>query len=418
MQYMKYHMNNYRIHIIKTQKFKTITVKINFKSPIVKDEITIRRFLSDILLNSSKNFKTERELNIEVENLYNVSINTDVSRSGKYSILSYHMHLLNEKYTEKNMLQKSFDFLKELLFNPDVENNAFNKESFELVKKSLKEEIESFEDNPNRYSNFRLYEETNKDKINSYRFVGCLEDLENITRENLYEYYKKVINEDILDIFVIGDVKDEIKDIISEMIPHADRIKISDSHYLDYLDKKEEINEVLEEKDYNQSKLALALSFDKLNSFEMRYVIPIFNFIFGGGSESKLFQEVREKNSLCYYIGSSVRMLDRLIVLNAGIDNKSYDKTVKLIKECLEDMKKGKFTNEEIEKGKTIYINTIQEILDSPMSIINSFVAVEYLGLDFIEDRINEIKKVKKEQIVELANKIDIDTIFFLKGGA
>lgn len=417
MQYSKYHMNNYRIHIIKTDKFKTVLMKINFKRKIEEHEITIRRLLSYVLLNSSKNYQTERELNIKIEDLYNTGINSTVTRSGKYSILSFMINMLNEKYTEENMLENSIAFLKELIFNPNVDNGAFNQKSFDLMKKALKEEIESFKDNPKTYSKKRLYQETAPDTIISYNYCGNLEDLEEITPESLYDYYKSVIENDILDIFIIGEVDEEqIKTIISNAIPNFEREAVSEKHYLDYLPPKEE-NEVEEVGDYNQSNLAISLRFDKLTDFESQYVLQIFNFIFGGGSESKLFKEVREKNSLCYSIGASSLLLDRLIVVSAGIEAKSSKLAINLIKQCLQDMKDGKFATDDIKKAKTTYINGCKEMMDSPQFIINNYISKEYLGLDLIEDKMKKIKKVTKKMVVELACKIEIDTIYLLKGG-
>lgn len=417
MQYSKYHMNNYRIHIIKTDKFKTVLMKINFKRKVEEHEITIRRLLSYVLLNSSKNYQTERELNIKIEDLYNTGINSTVTRSGKYSILSFMINMLNEKYTEENMLENSIAFLKELIFNPNVDNGAFNQKSFDLMKKALKEEIESFKDNPKTYSKKRLYQETAPDTIISYNYRGNLEDLEEITPESLYDYYKSVIENDILDIFIIGKVDEEqIKTIISNAIPNFEREAVSEKHYLDYLPPKEE-NEVEEVGDYNQSNLAISLRFDKLTDFESQYVLQIFNFIFGGGSESKLFKEVREKNSLCYSIGASSLLLDRLIVVSAGIEAKSSKLAINLIKQCLQDMKDGKFATDDIKKAKTTYINGCKEMMDSPQFIINNYISKEYLGLDLIEDKMKKIKKVTKKMVVELACKIEIDTIYLLKGG-
>ena len=315
------------------------------------------------------------------------------------------------------MLENSIAFLKELIFNPNVDNGAFNQKSFDLMKKALKEEIESFKDNPKTYSKKRLYQETAPDTIISYNYRGNLEDLEEITPESLYDYYKSVIENDILDIFIIGKVDEEqIKTIISNAIPNFEREAVSEKHYLDYLPPKEE-NEVEEVGDYNQSNLAISLRFDKLTDFESQYVLQIFNFIFGGGSESKLFKEVREKNSLCYSIGASSLLLDRLIVVSAGIEAKSSKLAINLIKQCLQDMKDGKFATDDIKKAKTTYINGCKEMMDSPQFIINNYISKEYLGLDLIEDKMKKIKKVTKKMVVELACKIEIDTIYLLKGG-
>lgn len=417
MEYSKHHMNHYRIHLVQTDKFKKINVQINFKRKLDPEEITIRRFLSFILLNSSAKYKQERQLNIEVENLYNIGINSSVGRSGKYSILSFSMNLLDEKYTEEGMIQKSFEFLKELIFHPNVEGQSFEQHAFDYVKQFMQEEIESFQDNPARYSNYRLYQETAPDSVLSYQYVGTKEQLEKITPQNLYEYYRSIIEEDMLDCFVVGNVEEEnIKQIIEKIIPVYDRNLETEKHELELLEKKEE-QVIVEEGDYNQSKLAISFTLDALTDFESQYVFQIFNYIFGGGSDSKLFQTVREKNSLCYSIGASYHLLDHLLVINAGIDFKSFDQCITLIKKCLKEMQSGKFKKEDIDKAKTVYISGCQEMLDSPISILNNFISKEYINLDLIEEKMKKIKKVNKKMVMELGKKIHIHTIYLLKGG-
>lgn len=417
MEYSKYHMNQYRIHMVKTDKFKTMHVHVKLKRKIVEDEITIRRFLSYMLLNSSKKYKTERELNMEVENLYNIGIRSDVNISGKYTILSFSMSLLNEKYTEEGMIQKTFDFLSELLFNPNIDQDGFEKSSFELIKKAIKEEIEGFKDNPTRYSRFRLYQETAKDSPISYQYIGSLDQLEEITPQKLYEYYLEVIKKDMLDIFIIGEFDElKVKQIIDQMIPFSNRDNETDRHYLKCLEAKEE-KQIVESGKYNQSKLNISLRLDPITDFEGEYVLQIFNYIFGGGSESKLFREVREKNSLCYSISASSLLLSRIIVIQAGIDGDTYEKTVSLIKKCLQEMKDGKFSKKDIDQAKMIYRSGCEEMLDSPVSILNNFISKEYLNTDLIEDKMKNIKKVNKDMLIKLGEKIHIDTIYLLKGG-
>lgn len=418
MEYMKYHMHNYRVHIMKTNKFKTITVKINFKRKINKEEITIRKFLSYMLLNSTEKYKTERQLNIKIEDLYNIGIGSNTRRSGKYDILSVTINFLNEHYTEKGMNKESLDFLNEIIFHPNINNKAFDNEAFLYIKKIIKEEIESFKDNPNSYSIKRLYQETDPNGIISYIYNGYLDDLEKITPEMLYDYYISVINNDILDIFIIGDIDEEkIKEKINKMIPINNRNQSNETHMLTLPHDKKEIKIVKEKSEFNQSKLAISLRLGRMNKFENEYVLQVFSYIFGGGSESKLFKKVREENSLCYYINANSNMLDRYMIIKSGIDSKEFDKVISLIKECLNDMKNGNFTEEDIEKSKIIYVNGCKEIMDSPGSIINNYISKEYLNLDLLEDKIKNIQKVSKKSVIELSEKIEIDTIYLLEGG-
>ena len=248
----------------------------------------------------------------------------------------------------------------------------------------------------------------------SYRTSGYLEDLDKVTEENLYEYYKKVIDEDKIDIFIIGDIEEDIEKIFSKYIKNNHPIKNELSHFIELSEMKDEI-EKKERVKTNQSNLALGLRTKDLTDFELKYVLNLYSLILGGTSTSRLFQTVREKNSLCYNINSSVSVIPKIITITAGINRENYEKTIKLIKQEINKMKK-EITDKEIEEAKKIYISGCMEIYDSPNSIINNYLSYEYGSLDLIEDRIKNIKKVTKDDILNVADKVIIDKIFLLEG--
>ena len=226
-------MGGYNLHLIKTNKFKTITIDVDFYRNIKKEEITERNLLKMVLLDSSNNYKTERDLIIESENLYDIKVSSSISRIGNFSNLSFQTKFLNEKYTEKDMNKESIIFFLDLIFNPYVKDNTFV--SIDNQKNRLRQDILSIKDNKIRYSILKLMEKM-KDKPYSYNTFGYLEDIDNITGKSLYEYYKKVLKEDKIDIFVLGDFQsNDIKEIFKEYFNDD----ISKIHKL-----KSEINEL------------------------------------------------------------------------------------------------------------------------------------------------------------------------------
>ena len=416
MDYKKYEKDNCNIHIINTDKFKTVNVRINFKKKIKKEEITLRNFLVSQLLYSSKKYRSSRDIEIEAEELYGISVDMNNYRSGRYIISSLKSSFLNEKYTEKGMNKKSLEFLLELLFNPDVCDNKFNEFVFEIVKRKVKDDISSIKENPGRYSNIKLFDYKDKDAVYSYHIDGYLDDLEKITPSNLYTYYKNMVENDMMDIFIVGNVDEEVVDVINKAIPNRKCENKLESHYLKSSIDNGNIRQYKEKMNINQSKLAIALNVDELDFFDKQYTLSVYNYILGGSNESKLFQEAREKNSLCYYISSSVSRLDSMMVITSGIDSKNYDRTIEIINKALDDIKNGDFDLKEIDKAKITYINSCNEITDSPSSILNNYISHEYLHTDLIEDRIKNIQKVTKEMVIEVAKKIKLDTVFLLEG--
>lgn len=413
MDYKKITNKNYNLHIINTDKFKTINVMVNFKRKIKKDEITIRNLLNDILINTSKKYKTSRDIEIETEELYDLGISSNPHKSGNYHIISFKETFLNEKYTEKGMNEKSIEFLLELIFNANINDNKFDKEYFEIIKRTVEDDIKSLKDNTKKYSLTRLYEEMDKGPL-SYRTCGYLEDVDKITYSNLYDYYKTVIENDKIDIFIIGNLSNTYEQLFNKYIKNTIRIEDNMSHYLDLEVTEEKIKK--ETIKTNQSKLSIGLKIKDITDFELKYVINLYSLILGGSSNSKLFKVVREENSLCYYISSSVSVISKIITIIAGINASDYDKTIKLIREEIDKLKNGNINEQDIEEAKKIYISGCKEVYDSPNLIINNYLSHEYADLDLVSDRIKTIEKVTKEDIIRLAKKVVIDTIFLLEG--
>ncbi len=416
MKYKKYHYDHFQLHLVSTKKFKTILVKINFKRPLRKEEITKRNFLSDLMIRSTKKYNSERFMAIATENLYGMNFNSYSVTSGNYSLLSFNAMFLDKKYTEDSIVEEVFDFFHEVLFAPNIQNGKFENKAFSLTKKCMRDELVSIKENPSRLSNSHLYDAIDPDSILAYHSEGYLEDLTKITRENLVSYYEDVLKNDVVDIFIIGDVDESIADIILEKLPFQNPKKENGNHYVTDIRERKEVQILKEKSKFTQSRLSLAYNIKEMTPFERNYVSYIYSSILGGGADSKLFRTVREKNSLCYSIGSSVNRIFELLLIRLGLDGKKQEKAVTLIKQCVEDMEKGKFTEEEIEKAKIIYESSLKEVYDNPFNLLNIYVSKEYLQTDDIEKRLEEIKKVGKKELLTFAKKVKLNTIYLLEG--
>lgn len=422
MKYKKISNYSYNLHIIKTNKFKTVTVQVNFKRKLKKEEITYRNMIVNMLCESTSIYPSKRSMTIQTENLYDLYYRGMNYISGKYNVMNFTATFLNEEYTEKGMLDESIKFLADLIFKPNIEKKRnelnFDQKNFELSYNLLKDNIISQKENPDTFSKIRMLEHLEPNSYISYRSVGYLSDLESIDSKKLYKYYESILNSDILDIFVIGDVNERhIKKIIENNFSHIKTFKKpSESHFITPK-KVRFIPKVVKEKQkINQSKLVLGYKIDKMTDFELRYVLNVYSYILGGGPDSKLFKTVREKNSLCYYISSIGQPLNSIMVIKAGINKSDFKKAVALIKKEIYNMKKGKFGDEDIIKAKITYINSLKELEDNPDNLISLYAGIEYLGSDTLEDRFTKINKVSKEDVIKLASKIHLDTIYLLEG--
>ncbi|MDD6403234.1 MAG: pitrilysin family protein [Mollicutes bacterium] len=418
MQVINKDLGSYNLHFIKTDIFKTITMKVIFHTPIIKEDITKRNILSDILLQSTKEYKTRRDLTIKSEDLYAADIYTSNQRVGNYIMTSFILQTLNDKYTEENNFEESIKFLHEIIFNPDVEEERFKEDKLELVKSNATLALNSIKEDATNYSLIRMSEAYDKTSPISYRMTGYLEDLDKITEENLYEYYERMLDNDYVDIFILGDINEkELLPIIKKYFKFKKVKKRKASYYLPNKKPRKRRLFAKETTKNSQSKLAIACPITKMTDYEKNYSLLLANIILGGTGDSKLFKEVREENSLCYTIRSNYNRLDNLMVINAGIDNVNFDKAVELITKNIQDMKKGKFTDSDINVAKEFYKTSAESLMESPSRIINEVLTEEILGVEPLSERVRKIEKVTKKDIMRACKKINMDTVFLLEGG-
>lgn len=416
MDYNRYEFPGFNLHTITTDSFKTITVHISFKRKIKKEEITLENLLADNLLYSTKEYNSRRKMDIECEELYNFGGSIQNYKSGNYFIMTLKFKFLNEKYTEDGMENKSLDFIRKIIFEPNVQNGEFNQEIFKVIKNTNRETILSLKENPGRYSVIRLHDEMSPLNSYSYHTDGYLEDLEKIDGKKLYNHYIDVLENDNIDIFVVGNVNvDTIKKYFENNFPFKKRTKFEKEHFVKNELLRHDIKKFNEKMKLNQSKLAIGIKLTDLTDFERKYVLNVLTFILGGSGDSKLFKKVREENSLCYYINATSSMIYENIVITSGITRENYGKTLELINEVINDIKSGNITDDDVNQAIITYISGCKECLDSPEAIIANYLSCEYLNNDRLEEKQKNIKKVTKEKVISLANKMVLDTIFFLE---
>lgn len=417
MEYRVEDFLSYKLHMIKTDKFKTINVKIIFSKKVEKQEITIRNFLSDFLVYASKKYPNYKSFSIALQDLYAMNVFSTSYRIGNAYNTDINATFLNEKYTEKGMFEKSIEFLSDIIFNPNVDNEQFDSKNFEVIKDGIKSQIESLKENTRKLSLIKMLDNMGHDEVFSYHGFGYIEDLEIITPKNLYEYYQDLIKTSKVDIYILGNIDfEETKKIINKNFKF-NTIKMKKEDLIIYHENFRKIpKKIIESLPLSQSKLSIGCKIGKINDYDRNYVLPIYSIILGGGSNSKLFSNVREKNSLCYYISASSSKLDNILFITSGITKDNFEKVVKLVKQEIKNMEKGKFNEKDIEDAKTQYITMLDEFEESPFQIISSYYSSEVLGNDPLETRKQKVKNVSYDEVKNFSNNIHIDTIYLLKG--
>lgn len=409
MKYFNFDMNAYQLHVIKTDKFKTITVDISFRRKIKKEEITIRNLLKETMVNASYNYPDEKSLIIETEKLYDLKLVSSSYRVGNDSILSFRCRFLNELYTEEGMNDSSIKFLLDLIFNP-----LFDKE-LDKCKERIKKSILSMKDNKVKYALFKLLEAT-EDRAYSYNDYGYVEDLDTITNDSLYDYYKDVISNDLVDVFVVGDISpDDIKNIFRENFKVTTYHKSNFEIVVPELSSVSKIYSYNEKDRVNQTQLAILCNINDLTDEERKYILPVYGEMLGGTSNSILFDSVRERNSYAYYVNSIVKPYDNVMMIYSGIGKGTENEVFKLINRSLKDIRHGKFDLNKLENAKKTISSSIMASIDNPVGIINNSYAKVLVNAKDYNERIELISKVSKDDIIRVSKKINIYSKFILE---
>ncbi|MFE8699144.1 EF-P 5-aminopentanol modification-associated protein YfmF [Cytobacillus sp. FJAT-54145] len=411
-------MNGYKLHIVKTEKYKTNTIVWKMKAPLNKEDVTKRALLPYVMQSNSENYPTTTKLRSYLDELYGATLNIDLAKKDEYQIISFSMEIANEKFLtdQTPLLRKAVELLSQILTKPNVQNNSFDKDTVEKEKRTLKQRIQSVYDDKMKYSSSRLVEEMCKGEPYALHVHGEMNAVDTITAEELYEYYQKVFNEDELDLYVIGDVsEEEVVSLSNECLSFSARTpkKIESTGFY----KKESVHEVKETQDVKQGKLNIGYRTNVVYGDDDYFALQLFNGIYGGFSHSKLFINVREKASLAYYAASRLESHKGLMMVMSGIDNKNYDQAVSIIKEQMSAMQAGDFTDQEIQQTKAVIKNQLLETIDTARGLVevlyHNVVSHKEVTLDYWLDQTD---KTTKEDIVKVAQKVELDTIYFLTG--
>lgn len=411
MEYRKILKSSYNLHLIKTDKFKTLFFKFVFRDDLIKEDVTIRNLLINMLDESTSKYNTNRLLNIRKEELYDFSTNFRNRRVGNQILSELSFEMIDTLYTEKSCLYETIDFIKEVIFNP-----LFTLEKLNLDKKLLYDDIKELDTIPNVKALLSLKRTMDSNNSFSIQTSGYLDDLEKITLDDIKTYYKKFINNSLIDIYVVGNIDFyEIEKLITENIKFNTIKKEKDSIYNNYINKKKAIAIKEDDSNYKQSKLCIGLNIKNPSDTDIKYNAILYNMILGNSPESLLFNNVREKKSLAYDVTSSYFKNDNIIIITTGINKENYKLCIDAIKCEIKNIENGNFTSSHLENCKTLIKSILKESFDFQNTITEYYFGLSYLKLDNIERQIENIDKVTKEDIIEFSKKVKIDSIYFLK---
>lgn len=413
-----------KLHCIDTNKFKTNLMAVFITLPLNRERITFDTVIPAVLKRGTKKLKTQEEISKKLENMYGASFDCGIEKIGDNHVIKFYLESLNDNFvpedSKQNVSRESIDLLLDIILDPLTENNKFKDEYVEAEKNNIKLLIESKIDNKDQYALNRCIEEMYKDKPYGLYKFGYTEDLDKINSQNLYDYYNELINASKIDIFVSGELKKEdIVDIVKNN-ENVKKLREREAKYIvnnEQTEDKENVQEkeVEDKMDVAQGKLVIGLDVE-LTDYNSKFPVSLYNVILGESATSKLFQNVREKASLAYSARSNYVRQKNNIYIRCGIEIENYDKALEIIKEQLEDMKNGEFTEEDLVNSKKYMISGIQAAQDEQDSEITYYIGQELSGmLTTFEEYETKINEVKLEDVKNAGSKVKINTIYFLR---
>ena len=408
------------LHHFPDNRFKQSCLSLQLVRLASKEESAMNALIPAILLRGCQSAPDIRSITLRLDDLYGASIGALVRRIGDYQTTGLYCNFIGDRYTmeEDGLLAPMADFLKDLLLHPLTENGGFRKDFVDSEKKNLISTIQSQLNNKRAYASSQLLKDLCANDPFGLPRLGYEEDVAAIEPVSLYAHYQKILKESRIDLFYVGDQEPNmVAETLKTVFADIDRCYVNPPAQTPFQGGKE--GKRVETMDVAQGKLCMGFS-TPISLLDPRFAaMQVFNNLFGGGMTCKLFQNIREKKSLCYDIGSGYYGTKGLLSVSAGIDCDKDELVQELILKELDDCRKGEITDEELLSAQEALISSLRSTHDSPGSIEGYYATGMLSGFRVTpEVYIDRIRAVTREDVMEAANSLELKCVYFLKGVA
>jgi len=400
-------------HHVPHDKFQKTTVLVTFSAPLKRETITSRALLPYIMEKSTAAYPSMKALREPLETLYDAGLYADASKFGEEHVVSFQLDFVRpELVHHETLMEEALELLEQMVFYPDLTEGGFREQFVKQEKRLHEQRIASVYDDKMRYAQQRLLELMAPDEAVSIPSLGTIEYLKEITEASLKNTYEAMVGEDRIDVFVVGNLTQEQLDEAMSFLPKQDE---KPAHFIPVRKNAAGTKRLAESQPIKQSKLHLGYRVDVDPSSADSIRMQAVNGLFGGFPHSKLFMNVREKESLAYYAASRYAALNGQLYVYAGVESSKAERAEQIIGEQLLALQHGEFTEEELNQTKAMLINARKQILDQPGQLIGWLNGSKMRGLT-LDEEIEVIERVTREDIVRLAERIQLDAVYLLRG--
>ena len=403
-----------------TEKFKTNVIDIRFTVPLSKDSAAANALIFPVAFRATKNYPGTKQIRIASEELYGTSLFCDVSKRGDAQVVVVGINFLSDKYAYDgtDILSGALSLLAEVITSPLTEGGAFLAEYVESEKQKLIDEEQARINDKRRYAMTRMCEEMFENDPFSVSENGDIESIKAVTPQSLYEAYHELLETASVEIVAVGDMDESaVKSFFIGTFGAILREHPSKTETKVKTAARKKVKYVYEHQNITQGKLSLGFCTGIGAQDERATALSVMNSVFGAGTTSKLFMNVREKLSLCYYCSSGINLQKGFMQVNSGILFENEKKAVDEILAQLESVANGDISDFELDSAKNGLCDRYRSIFDRASSI-SSYIFGEIVSekREMPEEKIKKIKAVTKEDVMNVAKLVKLDTYYFLCG--
>lgn len=406
------------LHFLQSKKFKTNKIKVRFSSPLDENAVAARVLVACMMETANQKYPTSQLFREKLASLYGVELSTSVSKRGRVHYVDLNISFVRDDFlSKKNVLtDEVLDIIETIFFSPLVVEDHFGSDTFDVEKKNTISDLESEIEEPYYYAHGQLNQLFFEDETIGMSRLGKVDLARQETAQSSLEQFHQMLQLDNIDFFFIGDFNEvAIVDRVNqfEFKPRDNNLSVNYQQPFTNV-----VREKLEQKQNQQSILELGYHFSTQYGESLHIPLVVLNGMLGAFSHSRLFQIIREKEGLAYTISSHFDIFTGFMRVFAGIDKESRTKVMTLIMRQLNDLKRGKFTESELQLTKEMLVNTTLLAQDRQNTLIEREYLKTILGTKVLslEEWLESIDKVSREEIIEVAKTINLQSVYFMEG--
>ncbi|MCM3631973.1 MULTISPECIES: EF-P 5-aminopentanol modification-associated protein YfmF [Paenibacillus] len=419
MEFQVGKVKNITIHVLPTNRFKTYAITLFAGTPLEEQTVTSTALIPYVLRRGTARFPETIQLREQLDNMYGAGFGFNIVKRGNTQFIQLRMDVINDRFvnSEHSLLNGALQYLGDVLTNPLIEQGGFREAYVDAEKGTLKKQLDSIINDKIHYAAERCIQEMCEHEPYRLNASGKLEDLPHIDANSLFQRYSDWLSEAQFDLYVVGDTTlEEVTKLVEQNFQMPASAKPIQYKPAEASHSVSSVKTVVDRMEVSQGKLNLGLRMN-VGYADPDYVCAlVYNGILGTYPHSKLFVNVREKESLAYYCSSRYDAHKGIVTIQSGIEFENYEKALGIIEKQLDDMKAGHISDVELEQTKAMLTNAMREILDNANDIAGFDFNKQYANVDrSVESVIEQISKVSKDDVQRIANQVALDTIYFLR---